>query len=162
MLQIPVAEMEDWIVNRTRYYDPSFVSDDPEFRHAHITVLAPMIEWHLDAIGELAESVRPFDFELDRLDVFSDGTIYLHVDPVVRFKQLTAAAWQAHRDVRPFGGDDPLPHLTLDRISDAVGLESTARLLNRSLPIHGRAESLELVWYRSNQCHLIRRWPLSG
>ena len=35
-------------------------------------------------------------------------------------------------------------------------------LLDGLLPVHGRADALELVWYRSNECHLIGRWPLGG
>ena len=37
VLQVPVIELEDWIVTRTRHYDAGFISDDPGFHHAHIT-----------------------------------------------------------------------------------------------------------------------------
>lgn len=162
VLQVPVVELEDWVVARTRHYDSSFVSADPQFHHAHITVLAPMTRWDTEAIGALAASMSPFDYELDRVDVFADGTIYLHADPVGRFKEMTARARQAHPNVRPFGGEDPLPHLTLDRVGDAVDLVSTERMLDGLLPVGGHADALELVWYRSSECRLIQRWPLGS
>jgi len=162
VLQVPVIELEDWIVARTRHYDAGFISDDPGFHHAHITVLAPLTSWDVEAIAALAASSKPFDFELDHVDTFADGTIYLHTDKTGEFKQLTAGAWLAHPQVRPYGGDDPLPHLTLDRLSAQVGVASTEALLDGLLPVHGRADALELVWYRSNECHLIGRWPLGG
>ena len=65
VLQVPVIELEDWIVTRTRHYDAGFISDDPGFHHAHITVLAPLTSWDVEAIAALAASSKPFDFELD-------------------------------------------------------------------------------------------------
>lgn len=162
VLQIPVPEMEDWIVDRTRFYDTAFLSDDPGFHHAHITVLAPITTWNLDAIADLAASSSPFDFELADIAVFPGGTIYLRADPVPQFKRLIHAAWRAHADVHPYGGDDPLPHLTLDRLSETVSVASTRKLITRPLPVHGRANSLELVWYRADECHLIERWMLGA
>ncbi len=40
-LAVPVPALEDWVRERTAHYDPSFVSTDPGFAHAHLTLLAP-------------------------------------------------------------------------------------------------------------------------
>ena len=43
-LAVPVPALEDWVRERTAHYDPSFVSTDPGFAHAHLTLLAPWVE----------------------------------------------------------------------------------------------------------------------
>ena len=158
VLQIGVPPLEPWIVARTRHYDARFVSDDPRFQHAHITILAPLHRWDEAALTELARSTRPFDFTLNELAVFADGCVYLRPEPEAVFRRLTAAAQAAHPDVVPFGAPTPVPHLTLDRLAADVTLASTRVLLAGMLPARCRAEALELVWYQTGNCHLIRRW----
>lgn len=41
VIAFPVPELDPWVRARTEHYDPSFVSSDPDFVHAHITVLGP-------------------------------------------------------------------------------------------------------------------------
>ena len=41
VLLIGVPALEGWIRERTAFYDASFLSADPRFAHAHITILAP-------------------------------------------------------------------------------------------------------------------------
>ena len=43
VLAVGVPDLDDWVRTRTAQYDASFVSADPAFRHAHITLLAPWI-----------------------------------------------------------------------------------------------------------------------
>ena len=43
VLQIPVPELEPFVRQRHEHYDPHFVSTDPAFVHAHITVLGPFL-----------------------------------------------------------------------------------------------------------------------
>ena len=69
---------------------------------------------------------------------------------------------RAHPQVRPFGGDDPEPHLTLDRISRDVSLASTRTLLGDLVPARCRAERVELHWYEANACRVLDGWPLPG
>jgi len=162
VLQVAVPELEDWIVARTRHYDAGFVSGDPRFHHAHITVLAPLRSWDAKACARLAAATRPFDYRLERIAVFPDGCIHLPPEPDESFHALTAAAWQAHPRVIPNGAPDPDPHLTLDRIGPGVDVGSTRALLGSSIPVTCRAVGLELVWYEAGDCHLIDSWPFSG
>ncbi len=84
VLVVPVPELESFVVERTRHYDESFLSADPSFVHAHITLLAP---WAADPTAEdlamvakIAATTDPFDFVLSELRTFAGGTLYL--DPV--------------------------------------------------------------------------------
>jgi len=43
VLAVPVPELDEVVRERTAFYDASFVSSDPGFTHAHITVLGPWV-----------------------------------------------------------------------------------------------------------------------
>lgn len=162
VLQVGVPELESWSVGRAQHYDPTFVSKDPAFRHAHITVLAPLREWDPEAIAGIAASVAPFDFTLSEVDVFANGIIYLRPEPDAPFRALTAAALAAHPGVTPNGGPNPTPHLTLDAVGEQVSVASTRSAVAAFLPVRCRAESLELVWYEAGNCHTIASWRLGS
>lgn len=160
VLQVGVPELESWIVARTRHYDPGFVSSDPRFRHAHITVLAPLTDWDSAAIARIAAGTPGFSFELNRVDVFPDGCLYLPPTPDQQFRELTRQAWAAHPHVKPNGAPSPAPHLTVDRLAPEVTMASTRALLGRNIPVTCHAKALELVWYEADNCHLIERYEL--
>ncbi len=162
VVQVGVPELEEWIVRRTRHYDVRFVSADPGFRHAHITVLAPLQRWSSDDLAAIAASTAPFDFALRCIRVFPNGCIHLPPEPDADFRTLTRRVWDAHPDIIPNGAPDPAPHLTLDLASPEVSLTSTRHLLGDAIPVLCRAEALELVWYEAGNCHLIERWPLGS
>lgn len=162
VLQVSVPALERWSIGRAQHYDPSFISGDPEFRHAHITVLAPLQRWDPVAIGEIAARTRPFDYSLSRVEVFADGIIHLRPEPDEAFRRLAAAAQLAHPGARPNGGPSPTPHLTLDAVAEGVSVASTRTALAAVLPAQCIANELDLVWYEANNCHLIRRWALGG
>lgn len=162
VLQVAVPQLEEWIVARTRHYDAAFVSCDPRFHHAHITVLAPILAWDADACARLAATTSPFDYRLEKIDVFPDGYIHLCPTPDKPFRALTSAAWRAHARVIPNGAPDPSPHLTLDRVAPGVDVASTRALLGDTIPASCRASGLELVWYEADDCHLIDSWPFGG
>lgn len=164
VLQVAVPELEDWISARTRHYDPRYLSSDPRFAHAHITVLAPLRpdEVDLAAIARIAATTRPFEFALREIHVFPNGCVYLKPDPDEPFRELTRRAWQAHPAVTPNGAPNPQPHLTLDLLSAAVTVPSTRASLGDLMPAQGRAEALELVWYAPSECRLIDRWPMGS
>jgi len=164
VLQVGVPELEEWIVARTRHYDPRYLSSDPRFRHAHITVLAPLrrSELNLGAIAQIAASTAPFDFALREVAVFPNGIIYLPPSPDAPFRELTRRVWAAHCAVVPNGAPDPAPHLTVDMIGPAVTLGSTRALLGDVMPAACRALALELVWYQASNCHLLDSWPLES
>ncbi len=162
MLQVGVPELEDWIIERTRHYEPALVSTDPGFRHAHITVLAPIARWDMAAIAQIAASTAPFDFTLARTGLTPSGWINLWPEPDAPLRTLTQRAMAAHPDVVPFGDPRPMPHLTLDKTGPGVSLASTTDAIAGLLPLYCQAEALELVWYGMNDCHLIERWALTG
>lgn len=162
VVQIPVPELEDWVRERNRFYDAGFVSDDPRFVHAHITVLAPLKQWDETSIGRIAAATQPFRITLDRVDVFPNGIIHLVPTPQAPLRALTRATWAAHPDVVPNGAPDPSPHLTLDALSKEVGLDSTRAALGQMVPVTTCVDELHLVWYESGNCHFIRGWRLGA
>jgi hypothetical protein len=56
VLVVPVPELDEWIRARTAFYDASFVSADPGFVHAHITLLGPWLP--RPAAEDLATAAR--------------------------------------------------------------------------------------------------------
>lgn len=58
VLAVPVPQLDQVVRSRTAHYDKTFVSTDPRFVHAHITVLAPWVvrptRADLDRVGEIA------------------------------------------------------------------------------------------------------------
>ena len=79
---LPVPALEEVVRERTAFYDASFLSADPDFVHAHITLLSPWAE--LPTAADQAEVTRitqpadPFDIQLaaraGRVDQREPGT----------------------------------------------------------------------------------------
>lgn len=154
--------LESWVRARSAHYDRRFLSHDPEFLHAHITVLAPLTVWDEDALAHLAAATEPFSFRLETLDLFPNGVVYLAPTPDLHFRHLTQQAWELMPDVVPFGVPSPQPHLTLDAVGPDVTVASTRNAIAPLLPAVGQATSLELVWYEADNCRLLRRWSLGA
>lgn len=161
VLQVAVPQLEAWIRERVAFYDDAFISAEPDFAHAHITLLAPMYQWSADAIAATAANTRAFDFVLREVSVFPDGFIHLVPDPDSHFRRLARRLWDAHPEVVPFGAPAPDPHLTLDLVSDRVSVAGTRAALDGIIPAHCRAHEIELVWYEAGHCHTIDRWTLA-
>lgn len=165
VLQVPVPAVEQFVRGRHAHYDPDYVSNDPAFVHAHITVLGPFLEVVDDAsvetIAAIAAEVEPFELRLERIETFPDGIIHLRPEPEEPFRKLTAALWAAFPQCPPYGGefDDVVPHLTLDHAGHAT-VEATRAALE--LPAYDRAARIDLAWYEPGNCHLVRSWPLGG
>lgn len=160
VLQIAVPGMEEFIVAQNRFYDDSFVSADPRFHHAHITVLAPLTAWDTQAIAEIAASTPPFQIELRQVATFSNGIIHLKLADEAPAKALTRRLWAAHPQIVPNGAPDPTPHLTLDLATGEVDQSRVEQQVAGLLPVVFRAEQVELVWYEANNCHWIASWAL--
>lgn len=167
VLAVPVPEIEPFVRARWQHYDPSLVSRDPQFTHAHITLLAPYLEdpteADLDKVAAVLTEAPAFDFELAEVAAFADGIIHLRPEPAAPFARLTARLWEAFPQCPPYGGryDDVAPHLTLDLTSPAVTVASTQRLLGDLLPARCTADRVELHWYETGHCHVRRSWPLA-
>lgn len=168
VLQLPVPELEEFVVARTRHYDEGFLSADPTFAHAHITALGPFLAdpspADLARVGEIAAATAPFDAALEVLGQFRDGIIYLCPEPPTSFLDLTARLFAAFPSCPPYAGAYPrvVPHLTLDLASDAVDLTSTRRLLGAAVPTSTRVRQLQLAWYESGSCRVLASWALGG
>lgn len=108
---------------------------------AHITTLFPFADGSsVDeiALAELFARFPAFDFELDRVERFDGGAVWLHPNPSLRFADLTAAVWQRWPDHPPYEGahDEVIPHLTVSETPIDVNLR---------LPIASRAREVTLI-----------------
>ncbi|WP_252365136.1 2'-5' RNA ligase family protein [Saccharomonospora piscinae] len=134
VLAVAVPAFEDYIQRRTAHYDASFLSSDPAFSHAHITVLGPWLttpsQPDLDTVERIVAAAEPFDTTLARVETFPDGLIHLRPDPDEPFRALTAALVDAFPHCPPYGGrfPDPVLHLTLDRRAETITRTASARI----------------------------------
>lgn len=163
VLLVGVPELERWVRARTAEQDASFVSDDPAFVHAHVTVLAPFPADGFAQAEAVASAVAPFDYALTQVRAFPNGVIYLPPFPDAGFRALTDAARRAVPEVAPYWGlFDPVPHLTLDRVGPGVTCEATGASVAGLLPAACRAERLLLTWWESGDCRVLASYALGG
>lgn len=166
VLQVPVPQLEPFIRARTEHYDPSYLSTDPAFTHAHVTALGPFVPRLTDdvagRVAAIAAETEPFDFVLaPHVGRFTDGTLHLLPEPDEGFRKLTARLAAEFPDCPPYAGAfDPIPHLTVDRLSGEVTVASTLDLLGDLLPASCRAGRLDLAWYEPHASHVVASWPL--
>lgn len=168
VLVVPVPELEMFVRSRWEHYDAAWVSPDPRFTHAHITALAPWVPTpgpaDLARVGEIVASITPFDFELLDVAAFPDGTVHAPPVPAEPFESLTAGLVAAFPEHLPYGGafGDVVPHLTLDRLTADVTVESVLTMLGGTLPARCRAARLELQWYDEGECRVLETWRFGG
>lgn len=166
VLAVPVPALESYVRERTAFYDPSFLSRDPGFVHAHVTVLAPWLaapgEEDLARVGRIAATTPAFTTALARVEEFPDGVIHLRLDPDDRLRELTSRLAAAFPTCPPYGGAfaEVVPHLTLDRHSAEVSVASVRAQL--TLPIRIEIDRLDLQWWDNHDCRLLRSWPLGA
>ena len=124
-LTVPVPPLEEWVRARTAHYDASFVSADPSFAHAHLTLLAPWVAEPTDddlvRVARVLAPIRAFTVSLSGVAVFPDGLVHAVPVPDEPFRALTAALAAEFPDHPPYGGrydatGGPSPHVTLDRL----------------------------------------------
>jgi 2'-5' RNA ligase superfamily len=136
-LIVAVEEAEGAVSELRLRYDPSAPLGVP----AHVTVLFPFQD---DAQVEDEELARlfggfdAFDFTLDRIERFDEGTVWLHPEPSQPFADLTAAVWRRWPEHPPYEGtfDQVIPHLTLSATPIEVAI---------TLPIAARAREVTLI-----------------
>lgn len=168
VLQVPVPELEPFVLDRTRHYDRDYVSGDPDFVHAHVTALAPFLDAPhltppvLERVAGIAHATEAFDFTLRRVDTFPNGIVHLVPEPAASFAALTATLWRAFPQCPPYAGrfGDAVPHLTLDAVSADVTEASTRELVGEHLPARCRAGRLDLAWYEPGACRILHSWTL--
>jgi 2'-5' RNA ligase len=166
VLQVPVPPLEPFIRARTEHYGPAYLSTDPAFTHAHVTALGPFAPVLTDdvvrRVAAIAAETPPFEFVLaPHLGRFTDGTLHLLPEPDEAFRKLTARLAAEFPDFPPYAGEfEPVPHLTVDRLSGEVTVESTLALLGGVLPATCRGERLDLAWYEPHNTHVLASWTL--
>jgi len=168
VLVVPVTALDDVVRERTAFYDSSFVSADPKFAHAHITLLGPWAErptaQELDRVARIAEAAKPFKVNLARVDEFPDGVIYLRPEPDTHLRELTSRLVAAFPQFPPYGGQypDALPHLTLDRRSATVTPGTVSASLRHLLPVTISVDQIDLQWWANHSCRRLHTWPLGS
>jgi hypothetical protein len=169
VLLIPVPELEPFVAARWRHYDPLWLSRDPAFAHAHITLLAPFLPAErldppvLTRLAAVLGGTGAFTFELSTLATFPNGIIHARPDPDDTFRHLTSELVAAYPECPPYAGEfpDPVPHLTLDRAHAEVSQVSVAAAVAELLPVRCVADRVQLAWYEADSCRVLHEWPLS-
>ncbi|MGN6132151.1 MAG: 2'-5' RNA ligase family protein [Nocardioidaceae bacterium] len=168
VIAVPVPALEDVVRARTAHYDPSFVSTDPGFVHAHITVLAPWLshprQRDLETVAVIAAKGAPVEVTLAEVAAFDGGVIYLAPEPDEPFRKLTAALAAAYPQCPPYAGafPDPVPHLTLDHPAGGVGLQEVRTRVAHLLPVTFRLERIDLQWWGNHDCRLLHTWQVGA
>lgn len=168
VIAFPVPELDGWVRERTEHYDASFVSTDPAFVHAHITVLGPWVcdptTVDLDRVAEVVDEIEPFDVTLGAVHAFPDGLIHLRPVPEDPIRDLTARLWEAFPEHPPYAGaySDPTPHLTLDQTAPTITPHTVSQRLGETLPLAVRLDRLDLQWWANDDCRLLHSWKLGA
>ena len=167
VLVVPVPALEPFVRERTAFYDASFLSTDPSFVNAHITLLGPWLPTpgaaDLQRVADALDPIPAFDFTLTEFGEFPDGLIYLRPDPVAPFAAATARLVAAFPQCPPYGGvfPQPVPHLTLDRRCDTVDPATVRAAVGGLVPARARAERVDLQWWDNHNCHVMQSWKLN-
>jgi 2'-5' RNA ligase len=171
---VPVPDLDDVVRERTGFYDASFVSRDPGFAHAHITLLAPWVAEpsgdDLLRVARLASAAGPFEVTLAEIGEFPDGVIHLRPVPDGPLRDLSGRLAAAFPGYPPYGGRyaDVVPHLTLDRRSPSVTPATVRATVAHLLPVTVTVDRIDLQWWANHDCRLLRSWllgqgaPVSG
>lgn len=168
VLAVPVAALDTVIKERTARYDASFVSTDPDFIHAHITVLAPWAAQptadDFALVERVAHAVRPFDIKLSQLSEFPDGIIHLVPEPDLELRELASRLATAFPQFPPYGGRyaNVIPHLTLDRRSATVTRAIVRASIGHLLPLTVTVDRIDLQWWANHGCRRLHTWQLGG
>ncbi|MBZ5736556.1 2'-5' RNA ligase family protein [Nocardioides mangrovi] len=166
VLLVPVPELEPFVRERTAHHDASFLSTDPDFVHAHVTVLGPFLDdpapADLDRVAAVAAEVPAFDFELDRFGEFADGILHLLPEPDSSFRELTRRLVAAFPQCPPYGGafPEPTPHLTVEQRTGEIDEAWVRAALGPVLPAHCRADRVRLHRYANHDCRVLGEWKL--
>lgn len=169
MLVVPVPPLEELVRARHEYYDRDYVSADPTFAHAHITVLGPLVELAqvprvVARIAEIARRTAPFEVRLQRVATFPNGIIHLVPEPTGPLRALTAAAVAAFPGHPPYAGAHGVvsPHATIDAVGEQVSEASVRDWVAALVPIALTVDRLHLSWYEPGACRTLARWTLTG
>ena len=166
---VAVPPLEALVRRRTRHYDAAYLSSDPTFAHAHVTLLGPFVEaadLTPSVSAEVARVLRghaPFTARFEEVAQFPDGMIDLLLHDEEPFRRLTADLAAAFPVYWPFGGRHagPRPHVTLDRARPDVDVASVRRWVAPLVPVTVEVREARLSWYEEGGCRSLASWPLS-
>ena len=163
----PVAALEEFVRGRHEHYDPAYLSADPSFAHAHITLLAPFpgleqMPSVSDTVSEVLSAATPFAFRLEQVATFPNGIIHLVPEPSEPFAALTRALVAAFPAYQPYGGQfgTVSPHLTLDAVGPGVSEQRVREWVAPLLPTTGYAGRAQLSWYQVGHCRTLAGWEI--
>lgn len=168
VIAVPVPALDNVVRERTAFYDESFVSADPGFVHAHITVLAPWVDRPTDddlaAVARVTEHIDPYEVVLAEVAEFPDGLIHLRPEPETPLRAMTTALAAAFPQHPPYGGryGDVAPHLTLDRRSADVTPATVRESVRHLLPLMVRVDRIDLQRWANHDCRRMHSWRLGG
>jgi hypothetical protein len=170
VLLVPVPELEPFVRERTAHYDAAWLSTDPTFVHAHVTLLAPFLAEPLDATSRARlEGVlgrhRAFSFDLSEVATFPNGIVHLLPDPAGAFRALTDDLVRAFPQCPPYAGQfpDPTPHLTLDLVHAGVTEAGVRAAVRPWVPALGCvADRVQLTRYVAGGCRVLEEWALAA
>jgi hypothetical protein len=126
---------------------------------AHVTILFPFADGadvDEEAISEVVASFPAFDFELDRVERFANGLVWLHPEPSALFSALIEAVWRRFPDHPPYEGAHAtvIPHVTVSEEPIDVDI---------ALPIKAKAHTVTLIEQAADGRWAVRRlFPLSS
>lgn len=167
-LVVAVPGFEAYARARSAFYDEAYVSADPSFAHAHVTLLSPFISAEeltdevRNKVGQVLSRHEPFPVRFERFGVFLDGTVHLVPTPEEPFSRLTADLARSFPAFRPYGGRfaDVRPHLTLDRIGPTEAMADVTAAVADLLPADTPVVEARLSWYEQGACRTLARWRL--
>jgi 2'-5' RNA ligase len=169
-LVVPVPAFEQLVRSRHEHYDRDYLSTDPTFAHAHITLLAPFVAVAdltaevVRGVGEILCRTTPFDLSLERVATFPNGIIHLVPEPDRPLRDLTAALWRAFPAYPPYAGayGDVRPHLTVDARGPGVDENVVRAWVGPLVPARASVQEVRLSWYEPGACRTLTTWPLEG
>jgi len=168
VLVVPVPPLEPLVRERTRHYDDAYLSPDPTFAHAHLTLLGPFVD--IDAltpgvrgdVGRVLTRHQPFTACFEKVAQFPDGMIHLLPRDEAPFRRLTADLAAAFPGHPPYGGRhrDPRPHVTLDRAAAGIDVDTVRGWVDGLVPVRVDVSEVRLSWYEQAGCRTLASWPL--
>ncbi|PUA80230.1 2'-5' RNA ligase family protein [Nocardioides currus] len=162
VIVVPVPELDAVVRDRTARYDDSYVSTDPAFVHAHITLLGPWLDEptarDLETVERVLASEPAFDVRLATLGEFPDGILHLRPEPAAPLARMTSRLAEAFPQTPPYEGRYPevVPHLTLDHRATGASVEGLGAELD--LPVTTRVDRVDLQWWANDDCRVLRTW----
>lgn len=166
VIAVAVPPLDAWVRERTARYDASFVSADPAFGQAHVTLLGPWLPdptaADLDAAAAVLAGHRAFDARLAEVGEFPGGEVNAWPEPAATFAAITADLVARFPETPPYAGawPDPVPHVTLEHRATGASVASVRAELGDLLPATFRVDAVQLQWWANDDTRLLHTWTL--